>query len=153
MEAIANFTLATHAGAYESWRLETEVFRDGTATGRKLPGFVLDAQYQHGDFYLFVTSWDCPFEEALEVVLTDADLRIVDRKRIGAMYSSTWLETCRVVSPNQLLLDCGSDLQVRVTVHSGRLSLTRLLTDADSTRSPSHTGVGRSSTAPWWRFW
>ncbi|WP_295458404.1 hypothetical protein [uncultured Thiodictyon sp.] len=153
MEAIANFTLAKHDGPYESWPLATEVFRDGVATGRKLPGFVLDAQYEHGGFYLFVTSWDCPFEESLEVVLTDSDLRIVDRKSIGVMYSSTWLEACEVVSANQLRLQCDSDRVFRVTVQSGRLSLKRLHAGADSTASLLRAGARRATATPWWRFW
>jgi hypothetical protein len=123
MEAIKSFALAKHNGPYESWPLETEVLKTGIPTKRKLPGYILEGQFQHRDFYVFVTSWDCMFEESLEIVLTDSDLNVLDRQSIGAMYSATWLESCEVVRDEALLLQCDGGLRVHITLVSGQLQL------------------------------
>lgn len=91
MQPVDTFRLAAHAGPYEQWPLRTALLRaDGALTGVDVPGYVLRAQFRVGADWLLVTDWDCPYEEATEVLLLDASMRIVARRTFGAMYAS-WL--------------------------------------------------------------
>ncbi|MCL2524481.1 MAG: hypothetical protein FWF20_01550 [Betaproteobacteria bacterium] len=116
MELISDFALEQHAGPYESWGLSSRLLRNGVATDVLLPGYVLEAQYRHSRGFLFLTSWDCPFEEALDIVTTAADLKILGRKRIGAPYASYWLESHEVLNERQVLLQSKGSPEFRVTV-------------------------------------
>ena len=157
MEATSTFSLVRHEGEYRSWPLETGLLSDGQACGMTIPGFVLEAQYRCGDQYLFITSWDCPFEESLTIVLTNAALKVIDKKSIGAMYASVWLERHEVVEPNQLLLHCDNGLQYKVTV-AKRLQLERI--DPTAPSFNSHPQLEESlkenlkkPVGSRWKFW
>ena len=108
MHAIDEFSL--QAGGQGS-----RLLRAGVDAGTELPGCVLDAQYRHDGGYLFVTSWDCPFEETLNVIVTDPALRIVAQMAIGVPYATVWLEGHEATPEGRLLLRC-ADGDYRVTV-------------------------------------
>ena len=94
----------------------SRLLRAGTDTGTELPGYVLDAQYQHDGGYLFVTSWDCLFEESLTVSVTDPALRIVAQADISVPYATVWLERHEATAEGQLLLYCNhGDYRISVT--------------------------------------
>jgi hypothetical protein len=153
MEATSTFSLVRHEGEYESWPLETELLEGGQPTGMKIPGFVLEAQYRCGDQHLFVTSWDCPFEESLTVILTNAALQVKDKKSIGAMYTSVWLERHEVVEPNQLLLHCDNGFQYKVTV-AKRLKLERKEAAVSSFSAyPQEEESAKKPVGSRWKFW
>jgi hypothetical protein len=65
-----------------------EVVVSGVATGRRVAGAVLEAAVEHeGEYLLFLTD-DVPFEDMLSIHLVDAQGRLLDTARIGAMYST-----------------------------------------------------------------
>lgn len=64
MQSITQFSLEKHDGPYESWPRLTRLFANGVDTGKKVPGFIIEAQYQCRDGYLLITSQDCLFEES-----------------------------------------------------------------------------------------
>jgi hypothetical protein len=157
METLRAFSLKPHDGEYETWPLTSELLRDANPTGKRLPGYVMEAQYRCGDGrYLFVTSWDCLFEESLEIILTDADFKGVDRKSLGAMYSSTWLEHHEPVDAQRLKLLCDNRLEVVVTVGK-KLKLEKRTVDPDTVPPGSGGPLPRAAVEPkrmpWWRFW
>jgi hypothetical protein len=118
MKPLKMFSFQLHSGPQESWGLESELLLNGKATGKTIPGFRLEAQYRYASSYLFVTSWDCG-ENSLDVILTNEDLKVLNRERIGAMYHSTLLESHEVLAENQVLLHCDNDFLIRVTVDNG----------------------------------
>lgn len=153
MESLNTFSLKPHLGPRESWGLESELLSGGKSTGKSIPGYRLEAQYRSASGYLFVTSWDCG-EDSLSVILTDGDLCVLDRKSIGAMYDSTWLENHEILSGNQVLLHCDNDFLIRVTVDLG-LSLHQKYGELpDFIPYPTEeTTIERSKDKPWWRLW
>lgn len=63
MKSLERFGLAKHNGPYKRWPKDTELLSDGVSTGKKIPGYFIEAQYEHAQGFLLVTSWDCLFEE------------------------------------------------------------------------------------------
>ncbi|MGL6289296.1 MAG: hypothetical protein ACRC2H_01250 [Silanimonas sp.] len=117
MQPIDAFRLATHNGEYATWPLRTALLHaDGRPTGVDVPGYVLRKQYQVGSEWLLVTDWDCPFEEATEVLLLDHRLRRVAHRGFGAPYVSWLLERSEVVGARCLRLVFAGDVAVLVTV-------------------------------------
>lgn len=124
MKQIDIFTLAQHTKEYDKRPLETELLREGQPTGKKVPGYVLEAQYEHENYYLIVTSWDCPFEEAQTFLLLSYDLDVLSEKTIGAAYATVWMEGHKAVGVNSALFNCDGDLDVLATILSnGRLKI------------------------------
>jgi hypothetical protein len=120
MERLDVFSLAAHAGPYESWPLETPLLRDGVATGVLVRGYVIEAQYRCGERFLLVTSWDCPYEEAQEIQLLGPDLRVLSRRSVGAPYCTVLVYGHEPLDAHTLLLHCGPGLDVRVRVRERR---------------------------------
>ncbi len=154
MEATSTFTLKRHHGEYESWPRESELLLCGSATGKSIPGYVLEAQYRCGRHYLFVTSWECLFEDSLEVVLTNESLDLMDRKAVGAMYTTTWLERHEVVGEDQLLLHCDNEFKIKVTANGGVTLEQKLATDSLYRPYPTEVAAPRKpEAATWWKLW
>lgn len=61
---------------------------DGQPTGVILDGATLEAAVQWHDQHLLFITDDVPYEEALRIVLIDADLQTVDAAELGAAYST-----------------------------------------------------------------
>jgi hypothetical protein len=153
MQAINIFTLKHHDGEYKSWPLASELLLAGNATSKRISGYCLEAQYRCGSHYLFITSWDCPFEESYEIILTNENLDLVDQKNIGTMYKSTWLKQHEVVTENQLLLHFDDGFRVRVTVNGGMI-LEQQLADSSYCPHPNYAATLKISKATkWWKFW
>lgn len=100
--SLTEFSLQPHDGPYESWPVQTPLLRHGEPTGASLDGYQLLQQYALADGgFLFITDFDCPFEETTVVTLMDAQLRLRDRRKLGAMYNSflfeslTWVDERR----------------------------------------------------------
>jgi hypothetical protein len=66
----------------------SEILRHGQATGRQVPGVVLEAAAQWNSFTLLFTTDDTPFEEVLHIHLLDAQLNVLDSATVGGMYST-----------------------------------------------------------------
>ena len=105
MKKISEFGLDKHSGPYDSRPLTSRFYRNGEATGTKLPGYVIEAQYQAGERFLIVTSWKCPFEEANDFVLLSETLKVLSKKSLGAMYETWLLKKHYPVSESELVFE------------------------------------------------
>lgn len=93
MREITEFSLERHAGEYATWPLRSRLIRNGAMQDLTLPGYDLLRQYETVAGYLFVTDYDCPFEEMTHFVLVDANLsRVLCDRSFGWMYASFWLD-------------------------------------------------------------
>jgi hypothetical protein len=90
MKKLNVFELAKHDGPYESWPVNTELIKNGASTGKKILGYVIEAQYEHVHGFLLVASWDCLFEEAQSFLLLSHELDLVFEETIGEAYASVW---------------------------------------------------------------
>ncbi|HSC79715.1 MAG TPA: hypothetical protein VLC08_05145 [Chitinolyticbacter sp.] len=87
--APTRFALQSHPGPYDTWPLTSALLQDGEPTRVRLPGYVLLAQYETVAGLLFITDYDCPFEEATAFTLYGADLsRRLGRKEFVVPYGS-----------------------------------------------------------------
>jgi hypothetical protein len=157
MEAINTFDLKRHDDKYKSWPLVSELLLSGNATNKTISGYCLEAQYRCGkDYYLFITSWDCPFEECYEIILTTESLDVVAQDKIGAIYTQTWLEHHEVVAENQLLLHFYNNFKVRVTIETG-LILEQKLPNSPYFPYPGSLDLNAtpktSKVSRLWKFW
>jgi hypothetical protein len=104
--AINSYALATHDGPYADWPLTTRLLCDGSPTGAGVPGYVIEGQYRWREFVLLLTTWDCPFEESCELLLLDAEHRVVARTSLGAPYASVRLHAHWPIDAMSLRLHC-----------------------------------------------
>lgn len=104
MQPIERFSLERHAGPYADWPVDSELWLDGMRTGMRVPGYVIDAQYDTPLGTLLATSFDCPFEDSNAFVLLDGDHRILARREIGTPYASWLLDTHWPESDTTLVL-------------------------------------------------
>ncbi|HIV70407.1 MAG TPA: hypothetical protein H9903_05735 [Candidatus Aquabacterium excrementipullorum] len=88
MRITHQFSLARQPQQNEDDEPRSALLLDGQPTGHVLPGAVLEAAVQwQGQHLLFITD-DVPYEEALRIVLLDADLQTLDAAELGAAYST-----------------------------------------------------------------
>jgi hypothetical protein len=85
---IDRYSLEPHAGPYSSWPLDSALRVNGTLTQARVPGYVVEAQYETSLGDVLVTSYDCPFEEASVFVLLDRSYAIVSRAKLVVPYGS-----------------------------------------------------------------
>jgi hypothetical protein len=125
MQKINSFSLQTHTGEYKTWPLETQLYLNENPTKTYLPGFQLLHQFElsAGEF-LLITDWDCPFEEATEVLLLSADLQLLDRHKFGAPYDSYCLDKVEVIDDANIKLTIYQDIQYLVTINAHKALLT-----------------------------
>ncbi|MEC5385148.1 hypothetical protein VVD49_05400 [Uliginosibacterium sp. H3] len=88
MEAISILSLEKHDGEYKDWPKLTRLYCNGIDTGRKIPGYLIEAQYRCAEGYLLVTSQDCPFEESNDFLLLDAHFDLIATAGLLVPYAS-----------------------------------------------------------------
>lgn len=88
MQPLTRFSLETHAGPYTQWPPSSRLGVDGQLTHSRVPGYVIEAQYQCRYGVLLLTSFDCPFEESSAFTLLDAALRPIARAKLATPYHS-----------------------------------------------------------------
>lgn len=145
MQPITNYRLAEPTGDYARWPQCTMLLdADGRATGLAVPGYALLHQYRVSVETLLITDWDCPYEEATEVLLLDAQHRLLARRSFGAPYASWSLQKAEVMDARRLRLDFHGGPRVCIsvreaaTVWSWRAWCPRLRVEIDrETRSAS----------------
>ena len=118
MKTVHRFELAKHEGPYESWPQTTELIKDGVATGKRIPGYIIEAQYAHTNGFLLVTSWDCPYEEAQSFLLLSHELDLLSEETVGGAYASVGLEGHEPVNEDTVMFHCDGDLDILATVAS-----------------------------------
>ena len=119
MQRLNVFELAKHEGPYESWPQTTELIQDGVPTGKRIPGYIIEAQYAHTNGFVLVTSWDCPYEEAQSFLLLSNELDLLFEETIGGAYASVWMEGHEPVNEQAVMFHCDGDLDILATVDSG----------------------------------
>ena len=87
MEKITLLSLEKHQGLYESWARFSRLYANGVDTQKRVPGYVIEAQYKCEEGYLVITSQDCPFEESNDFLLLDHVFETVAKSGIGIPYS------------------------------------------------------------------
>jgi hypothetical protein len=92
MTPTQRYSLEQHAGPYASWPLTSALRVEGRDTGQRVPGFVIDAQYDTPLGVLLITSWDCPFEESSDFLLLDGTHQIIAQHKLMAPYVSYLLD-------------------------------------------------------------
>ncbi len=126
MERIEYFSLAEHDGPYEAWPRETTLFCDGIDTQKKIPGFVIEAQYRWRDHFLVITSQDCPFEESNDFLVLDPAFNVVARCGLLVPYNSFLIENHWPISEDAICIHYYQELffTLRITppFHNGVFS-------------------------------
>lgn len=88
MNLIDKFSLQEHDGEYEDRPLKSLLHYCGEALGMKVPGYVIDKQFELANYFLLFISWDCPFEEGCEIVALNKLNKIVGSYSFSPLYSS-----------------------------------------------------------------
>lgn len=123
MTPIDRYSLEPHTGPYSSWPLDSPLRVNGVLTQSRVPGYVVEAQYESSLGDILITSYDCPFEESntfvllgsAQVVVSRAELVVpygsfllhdhwpVDASTIGLHYHGATFYTLHVLAPAGLL--------------------------------------------------
>ena len=103
MTALTEFSLEKHPGPYESWPLNSRLLRNGEPTRLSLRGYQLLYQFHTQEGFLFVTDYDCPFEESTFITLCDSNLRQISRRFFGWPYTSFILHRVEWLDPRHLV--------------------------------------------------
>lgn len=100
MRIIHHLSMARLLGHAENDEPRSALLLNGQPTGRVLPGAVLEAAVEwQGQYLLFITD-DVPYEEALRIVLIDAELNVVDSAELGGAYTTGSFSDLRLIPPD-----------------------------------------------------
>ena len=88
MTPTQRYSLASPFGAGDQAPGSAALLDAGRATGVKVSGCLIEAQYATSLGTLLITSYDCPFEEANSFVLLDERHAELARAALGAPYAS-----------------------------------------------------------------
>ena len=92
MTPIEKFSLQTHQGEYEKWPSKSQLYYCGENVGIKLPGYIIEKQFELPHYFLILNSWDCPFEEGCEVIVLNKKFTIVGHYSFMPFYNSFLLD-------------------------------------------------------------
>ena len=96
--------------------VESELLVDGRATGQRVAGRLLEAQFpiaSENATVLLVTE-DTPYEEALHIHLVNDAGAVLETITVGAPYTPGILKEPRMVSPYELAFDFQRPRRLRV---------------------------------------
>jgi hypothetical protein len=116
MEKVALFSLETHSGAYKTWPTKSGLFVDGKPTGKKLPGYVIEAQYKCSEGYLVITSFDCLYEESNAFVLLDSSFDVVAHTQLGVPYATFLIEEHWPINENAIQVRYHGDILYMLSI-------------------------------------
>jgi len=124
MKKIDIFSLIQHSGDYQAWPLETQLLHHNQPTQTYLPAYQLLHQFQliSGE-YVLIADWDCPFEEATEVLLLSAELALIVRQSFSVPYGSFNLEDLQVIDDTNLKLTFYDNDCMQVTIAAKKTGL------------------------------
>jgi len=108
MTPVNRFKLQGHIGPYKSWPGHSRVFVDGTLhRSLAVPGYILLHQYETSLGYVFITNYDCLFEEAITVTLVSAGLdRVIGFETISTWYTTYLLEEVEWLDEQHFRFTC-----------------------------------------------
>jgi len=118
MKAITEFSLEIPTVPREDWPLKLRLLRRGRPTSLALPGRELLHQFGDEAGFLFITDYDCPFEESIEFILCDAELVCRGRCTAGAPYCSVWLSHVEWIDHRHLRVELDRDGTWLLTIRS-----------------------------------
>jgi hypothetical protein len=75
---------------------------DGTATGKRVRGVQLVAQYAYGDRFLLLVDEDCPYEGYLYALLLGPHLDAIEQRELGVPYAAGFVTNLRVSATDAL---------------------------------------------------
>ena len=81
---------------------ESEIMLRGTPTGRTVSGAVLEAAVAADQNYVVFMTDNTPFEDVLTIEYLNKNLGLIDRLRIGWVYSTGAFSDLRLQEPNRL---------------------------------------------------
>jgi hypothetical protein len=102
MRIAAELTTRRIHGTGEGEVPSSEVLVDGTPTGKRVSGAVLEAAVQWEDRYLLFMTDDAPFEEVLGIHLLDDQHSVLDSAFIGGPYSTGSFSSLELREPNTI---------------------------------------------------
>ena len=110
------FTLEKHDGPYESWGETSALLLDGERTRLRLHGHQLLHQIECPTGFLFVTDYDCPFEEATCFTLVSPVFKRLSYRCFGAPYASCLLQALVLLRDGSInvLLDGGGPRKLTI---------------------------------------
>jgi hypothetical protein len=74
-----------------------------------LKGCELIDQFECADGYLFISDYDCPFEEITNFTLVDKKFRVISRRWIGGPYVSFLIDGVEVHDEDKLRFNFSGD--------------------------------------------
>ena len=86
----------------ESDSPKSEIILHGKATGKIVPGVVLEAAIGWREFYLLMLSDDIPYEDALNIHLLDQDLNLLDSVTLGGIYTTGSFSSLTLNEPSRV---------------------------------------------------
>lgn len=89
---------------------------NGQPTQAQVPGAVLEAAVQWQGKTLLLLTDDVPYEEALRIILLDADLNVLDMAELGAPYSTGTFRELLLAPPDALTFRFIGDTTWTVTL-------------------------------------
>ena len=116
MIKIDKFSLETHPGAYECWPKCSRLFFNGVETGTRLPGYLIEAQYQCATGYLIITSQDCPFEESNDFFLLTPEFLVLTHKELMVPFQSFLLHAHWPISDKAVRLHYQGNLFMTLSI-------------------------------------
>lgn len=66
------------------------MLRNGEDTGIKLCGYVVEKQFEVGQFYFLIINYDCPFEEQTDLVLLNDKFKPICRRCLIPFNYASW---------------------------------------------------------------
>lgn len=98
--------------------LESQLLLRGKEFLPKVPGVKLEDQYLLPyQRYLIITSYDCPYEELLRIILIQQDGTRLDSATIGAPYSPGVYAEPQITESQSLRFRFDTDAKYQVLVH------------------------------------
>jgi hypothetical protein len=116
------FSLGKHDGPYEKWPEKSMLFKNGKYTNHEVPGYFIERQFQFEEFYFFVTSYNCIFEEQCSFVLLDKkNHKVIAKKELIPWYYSSWnLDSHTYLGNNKFIFTFNKDYPINVTLFPHR---------------------------------
>jgi hypothetical protein len=110
MQLITRYSLESHPGEYKTWPPDSRLIIDGHASEYRIPGYVIEAQYESPLGILLITSYDCMFEESNDFILLDERHRCIATTGLGGPYLSFLLNAHWPVNSRTIALHYYNDL-------------------------------------------
>lgn len=104
MIPIDKFTIQKHEGRHEDRPLKSMLYFNGEELNFKVPGFVIEKQFELPNYFLLLINWDCPFEEGCELVILNKNLEIVGSHSFVPSFTSYLLSSVSELSDNHYKL-------------------------------------------------